>query len=73
MEACTFVDFLAVLEPWLDRDYIRKGFLAKDGTFRLYFTDGGERVYHVDDCSEARLIQVFDRLTAAGISVEKSE
>ena len=30
-----------MLEPWLDRDYIRKGFIDSQGDFRLFFADGG--------------------------------
>jgi len=71
MEACKFIDFLEVLKPWLDRDYIRKGYLGKDGTFRIYFSDGGAKHYEIDDCSEARLKEVFNLMTAAGIPVEK--
>ena len=72
MEACTFVDFLEILKPWLDRDYIRKGYLEKNGTFRIYFSDGGEKHFVVDDCSEARLQEVFTLMVAAGIPVEQS-
>lgn len=73
MEACQFVDFLQVLRPWLDRDYIRKGYLGKNGTFRICFSDGGEKHYQVNDCSEARLNEVFSLMASAGIPVEKSE
>lgn len=71
METCTFFDFMEILKPWIDRDYIRKGFLGTDGTFRIYFTDGGEKTYQVADCSADRLLKTFDLLAAAGIPVEK--
>lgn len=73
MATCNFLDFLEVLKPWMDRDYIRKGFLGKDGTFRIYFTDGGEKRYRINDCSQARIKETFELMTAAGIPVEKSE
>jgi hypothetical protein len=60
-----------MLEPWLDRDYIRKGYLDSSGNFRLFFTDGGEKAYRIDDCSEARLKEVFQMLGDRGIPVEK--
>lgn len=72
MKACTFVDFVKMLEPWLDRDYIRKGYLDKNGTFRIFFTDGGEKDYRIDDCTEARLAEVLEMMIAQGIPVEKS-
>ena len=73
MQTCTFIDFIQVLKPWLDSDYIRKGYLDKKGNFRLFFTDGGEKVYHIDDCSEARLKEVFEMMIKNGIPVEKGE
>jgi len=71
MESCTFIDFLEMLKPWLDRDYIRKGYLDGSGDFRLFFTDGGEKAYRIDDCSEARLKEVFQMRGDRGIPVEK--
>lgn len=71
METCSFIDFVQVLKPWLDSDYIRKGYLDKGGTFRLFFTDGGEKAYRIDDCSESRLAEVYELMTARGIPVEK--
>jgi hypothetical protein len=73
MQTCTFIDFIQVLKPWLDSDYIRKGYLDKKGYFRLFFADGGEKVYHIDDCSEARLKEVFEMMIKNGIPVEKGE
>ena len=73
METCSFIDFIQVLTPWLDSDYIRKGFLDKKGNFRLFFADGGEKVYRIDDCSEARLKEVFEMMIKKGIPVEKGE
>jgi len=71
METCSFIDFVQVLKPWLDGDYIRKGYLSKEGTFRFFFSDGGEKAYRVDDCSESRLKEVYELMIAKGIPVEK--
>ncbi len=73
METCSFIDFIQVLTPWLDSDYIRKGYLDKEKNFRLFFADGGEKVYRIDDCSETRLKEVFEMMIKKGISVEKGE
>ena len=71
MQTCSFIDFIQVLKPWLDGDYIRKGYLDKDGKFILFFADGGEKVYRIDDCSESRLKEVFEMMVQKGIAVEK--
>ena len=73
MQTCSFIDFIQVLKPWLDSDYIRKGFLDKKGNFRLYLSDGGEKVYHIDDCSEGQLKEIFEMMVKKGIPVEKGE
>ena len=73
METCNFNDFIQVLKPWLDSDYIRKGYIDNDGTFRLFFADGGERIYRIDDCTEARLKEVFQTMLEKGIPLEKAE
>ena len=73
METCSFSNFIEVIKPWLDGDYIRKGYLDSTGTFRLFFTDGGEKVYRIDDCSEDRLGEVFQMMIKKGIPVEKGE
>ena len=73
MQTCNFTDFIQVLKPWLDSDYIRKGYLDKNGKFILFFSDGGEKVYQIDDCSKAQLKEVFELMVKKGIPVEKSE
>ena len=73
MQTCSFIDFIQILKPWLDDDYIRKGYLDKDGKFILFFTDGGEKAYSIDDCSESRLKEVFEMMVQKGIPVEKAE
>ena len=71
MQTCSFIDFMQVLKPWLDSDYIRKGYLDDKGNFRLFFTDGGEKNYRIDDCSEDRLKEAFEMMLEKGIPVEK--
>ena len=73
METCSFVDFFQTLKPWIDDDYIRKGYLDAKGNFRLFFTDGGEKAYRIDDCSESRLKEVYELMIKKGIPVEKGE
>ena len=73
MQTCSFIDFIQVLKPWLDGDYIRTGYLDKDGKFILFFADGGEKAYSIDDCSESRLKEVFEMMVQKGIPVEKAE
>lgn len=73
METCSFIDFVQVLKPWLDSDYIRKGYVDSKGNFRLFFADGGERRFRIDDCTEDRLKEIFQTLVDKGIPVEKGE
>jgi hypothetical protein len=71
METCSFTDFMKVLEPWLNRDFVRKAFLDAGGYFRLAFVDGGERLYRLDGCTEGQLKDVLRRLAEKGVPVEK--
>jgi hypothetical protein len=73
MEACSFIDFIKILTPWLDSDYIRKGYLDQKGNFKLFFADGGEKVYRIDDCTEDRLKEVLETIHKKGIPIEKGE
>lgn len=73
METCSFIDFIQTFKPWLDDDYIRKGYLDNKGNFRLFFTDGGEKAYRIDDCSESRLMEIYELMISKGIPVEKGE
>jgi hypothetical protein len=71
MQSCTFKDFVHILKPWLDRQYIRKGYLDNNGNFRLFFSDGGEKRYRIDDCSESRIEEVLAMMIDKGFPVEK--
>jgi hypothetical protein len=73
MQACTFDNFLHTLKPWLDSDYIRKGFIDSNGVFRIFFNDGGERTFRIDDCTETRLKEIFSMMIEKGIPVEKAD
>jgi hypothetical protein len=71
MEACSFIDFITVLKPWLNDDYIRKAGLDENGNFRLQFVDGGAKLYRVDDCTGDQIEDVIAMLQENGIAVEK--
>ncbi len=73
METCRLKDFLKVMEPWLDRDYIGKVFLDGQDHLVLSFTDGGQKSYHIDDCTRTQLKDLIDNIQRRGISVEKIE
>ena len=70
METCRLGDFLSVLEPWLDKDYIRKVFLDTQGRLVLFFADGGEKVYKLDDCTQTQLAGILKDIGDRGIPVE---
>ena len=73
METCTFSQIMDTLTPWLDRDYIRKVYLDSNHNIRLCFTDGGERVFRVDDCSGNQMGDIVERLKAKNIPVEEQK
>ena len=55
MKTCTFIDFMQALEPWLNDDYIQQARFDDRGKFTLTLVDGGQKVYHVDDCTAGQL------------------
>jgi hypothetical protein len=71
METCSFIDFINVLKPWLNDDYVRKAGLDEDGNFRLQFVDGGVKLYQVSDCTRDQIKDVIAMLQESGIAVEK--
>lgn len=64
---------MKVLEPWLDSDYIRKIFVAKQDHLVLFFSDGGQRDYVLDDCSKAQLKEILNDMIERGITVERAQ
>ena len=71
MTACTFVDFMQVLKPWLNDDYIYQARLDDKGNFTLIFVDGGQKNYRVDDCTAAQLKDVVELMKKNGVVVFK--
>lgn len=72
MRTCTFIDFMQALKPWLNRDYIRQAhFDADKGNFTLLFVDGGQKLYHVDDCTAEQLKNAFELMKKNGVPVLK--
>lgn len=71
MDACSFIDFINVLKPWLNSDYIRKAGLDDDGNFRLQLVDGGVKNYRVGDCNGDQIEDVIAMLQENGVAVEK--
>jgi beta-lactam-binding protein with PASTA domain len=60
---------MQALKPWLNEDYIRKARFDDRGNFTLVFVDGGQKVYHVDDCTAAQLKEAVALLKENGVSV----
>ena len=71
MKTCTLVDFMQALKPWLNDDYIQQARLDDKGNFTLIFVDGGQKVYHVDDCTAGQLKNVVELLKKNGVPVLK--
>ena len=73
METCKIKNFLEMLEPWLDRDYVRKVFLTKQDHLVLFFSDGGQKDFLIDDCSKDQLKDILRDIQQKGIPVEKEQ
>ena len=69
MKTCTLVDFMQALKPWLNDDYIQQARLDDEENFTLIFVDGGQKVYHVDDCTAGQLKDVVELLKKNGVPV----
>jgi hypothetical protein len=71
MNTCIFIDFMQALKPWLNEDYIQQARFDDKGNFTLMFVDGGQKVYHVDDCTAAQLKDVVELMKKNGVVVLK--
>ena len=71
MTTCTFIDFIQALTPWLNRDYVQQARFDDKGNFTLMLVDGGQKVYHVDDCTAAQLKEAIELLKKNNVPVLK--
>ena len=71
MNTCSFTDFMQALTPWLNSDYVRQAHLDDNGKFVLVFVDGGQKVYHVDDCTKAQLKDTIELMAKNGVTVTR--
>jgi len=71
MDTCTFINFMQALKPWLNRDYIQQARFDDKGNFTLMLVDGGQKVYHVDDCTTAQIEEAVELLKKNGVAVLK--
>lgn len=66
-KSCSLQDFMEELNPWLDRDHIRKVQVDRDGRLVLFFFDGMRHVYDITDCNRSQINEVLDGLQEKGI------
>jgi hypothetical protein len=62
---------MQTLKPWLNDNYIHTARFDDKGNFTLMFVDGGQKVYQVDDCTEAQIKDAVELLKKNGVSVLK--
>jgi hypothetical protein len=62
---------MQALKPWLNDDYIQQARFDDKGNFTLMLVDGGQKVYHVDDCTAAQLKDVVELMKKNGVPVLK--
>lgn len=70
METCNFTNFIEKLKPWLSKNYIHKVKVDAKNVLMLYFTDGVNEFYRIDDCNEAQINSIIQDLDAKGIQIE---
>ena len=70
MKSCSLNDFMAEIDPWLDRDHIHGAELDEHGHLVLHFVDGMKNVYLIDDCNAAQIDKVLADLKKRGIQVK---
>ncbi len=68
MKTCSLNDFMAEMQPWLDKDHIRGAEIDEKGHFILHFLDGMKNVYIIDDCNREQINQVLKDLKTKGIA-----
>ena len=71
MKICSLSDFRQIISPWLSSEYLQKVYKDDNGHFVLLFTDGVTDAYHIEDCSEDQLKEMFDVLKKNGVQVEE--
>jgi len=71
MNTCTFIDFMQALKPWLNRDYIKQARFDNNGIFTLMLVDGGQKVYHVDECTAAQVKEAIELMKKNDVPVLK--
>ncbi len=69
MNTCTLIDFIQVLKPWLNDSYVHQAWLDEHRNLTLRFVDGGQKVYHIDDCSTAQLDDIIALMKKNGVKV----
>ena len=62
---------MAELEPWLDKDHIRKAELDEKGHLVVHFLDGMKNVYIIDDCNAGQIKDVLNKLKKRGITIDE--
>ena len=69
MKTCKLIDFMAVVKPWLDDEYLREAYVNSQGQVVLQFNDGVKNIYRIDDCTEHQLASVLEELKNSGVRV----
>jgi hypothetical protein len=60
---------MQALKPWLNDDYIRQAYFDSKGNFTLMFVDGGQKTYHVDDCTAEQVKDTVEIMEKSGIQI----
>ena len=69
MHKCNFIDFLDMLKPCINDNYISQARLGAEGTLTFSFVDGGCKTYQIDDCSLEQLEDTIAHMKENGVAV----
>ena len=71
MTSCAFIDFIQILKPWLNDNYISQARIDAEEKFTILFVDGGQQEYTITDCSTSDLDEAVQLLRSNGIRITK--
>ena len=69
MNKCKFIDFIEMLKPWINDNYIRQARINAEGEFTLSFVDGGCKTFQIDDCSRGQLENTIEQMKKNGVQI----
>ena len=70
MNTCTFLDFMQMLDPWLNDDYIKEARFDGNGKFIIMFADGVTNTYRLKECTAKQLEEATEHMRKKGVLID---